>query len=189
MKRRRKAQARDDLSFAEAMNRGAKLLEQGRPREALPLLYQAASKRPDDVDAAVNLGGAHIMLGRFEQAIAILEEAAEKEPENSKLWINLGAAYLGDRETATHKQQVDAIAAFERALELDPAAPSVNYNLGLIYRDREELETALVHFRRAAAINPLDRDARMLVQRLEELRDQGGDRVPESPDDGGDHGG
>jgi Flp pilus assembly protein TadD len=188
MKKRRKSEARADLSFAEAMNRGAKLLEQGRPREALPFLYQAASQRPDDVDAAVNLGGAHIMLGRFSRAIAILEEAAEREPENSKVWINLGAAYLGDLETATLEQQADAIAAFERALELDPAAPSVNYNLGLIYRDQDELEIALAHFRRAAAINPLDRDARMLVQRLEELGDQNGDGSFESADDGGGHG-
>jgi tetratricopeptide (TPR) repeat protein len=129
------------------------------------------------------------MVGRFDRAIAILEEAAEREPENSKVWINLGAAYLGDLETATPEQQADAIAAFERALALDPAAPSVNYNLGLIYRNQEELEMALAHFRRAAAINPLDRDARMLVQRLEELRDQDAAAAPESPDDGGDHGG
>jgi Flp pilus assembly protein TadD len=170
------------------MNRGAKLLEQGRAREALPLLYLAASRRPDDIDAAVNLGGAHIMLGRFERAIAILEEAAGREPQNSKVWINLGAAYLGNRETATEEQQAEAIAAFERALALDPAAPSVNYNLGLIYRDQEELETALAHFRRAAAINPLDRDAGMLVHRLEALRDQEEDVERESPDDGGDRG-
>ena len=165
--------SRGDVSFPEAMNRGARLLEQGRPREALPFLYQAASQRPDDIDGAINLGGAHIMLGRYERAISILEEAAQKEPSNSRVWINLGAAYLGDRETATPEQQADAIAAFERALELDPAAPSVNYNLGLIYRDRADLETALVHLRRAAAINPLDRDAQMLVWRLEQLRGEG----------------
>ena len=91
MKRRRRPDSKSDLSFAEAMNRGAKLLEGGRPAEALPYLYQAASIRPDDVDAAVNLGGAHIMLGRYERAISILEEAAEREPMNSKVWINLGA--------------------------------------------------------------------------------------------------
>ena len=165
--------SRGDVSFPEAMNRGARLLEQGGPREALPFLYQAASQRSDDIDAAINLGGAHIMLRRYERAISILEEAAQREPSNSKVWINLGAAYLGDRETATPEQQADAIAAFERALELDPAAPSVNYNLGLIYRDRADLETALVHLRRAAAINPLDRDAQMLVWRLEQLRGEG----------------
>lgn len=178
--------SRGDLSFAEAMNRGARLLEQGRPRQALPLLIQAASRRPDDMDAAINLGGAHIMLRRFEQAIAILEEAAQREPDNSKVWINLGAAYLGDPETATPEQQADAIAAFERALELDPAAPSVNYNLGLIYRDRAELQTALAHFHRAAAINPLDRDARMLMIKLERLCGEGTEAAG-SPD-GGDGG-
>jgi tetratricopeptide (TPR) repeat protein len=169
------------------MNRGAKLLEQGKATEALPFLYEAASLRPDDVDAAINLGGAHIMLGRFQRAIAILEEAAENEPANSKVWINLGGAYLGNPETATPEQQAEAIAAFEQALELDPAAPSVDYNLGLIYRDQERLELALAHFRRAAAINPMDRDARILVQRLENLHSES-DRTAQIPDDGGNDG-
>ena len=169
MKKRQRSAPKDDLSFAEAMNRGAEFLEQGRPREALPLLYQAANRRPDDMDALINLGGAYIMLGDYERAMSILEDAAQREPLNSKVWINLAAAYLGDPESATAEDQTDAIAAFERALELDPGAPSVNYNLGLIYRDRGEIETALAHFRRASAINPLDRDARIMVQRIEAL--------------------
>jgi tetratricopeptide (TPR) repeat protein len=157
------------------MNRGADLLEQGRPREALPLLYRAAEQRPGDMDALLNLGGAYIMLRDYERAISILEDAVQQEPLNSQVWINLGAAYLGDPENATQEEQTDAIAAFERALELDPGAPSVNYNLGLIYRDRDEPEMALAHFRRASAINPLDRDARIMVQRLEALFADGDD--------------
>jgi tetratricopeptide (TPR) repeat protein len=172
-----------DLSFAEAMNRGATLLEQGRPSEALPFLVQAAGLRPDDMDLAVNLGGAHLMLGNFCQAVSILEAAAHREPGKSQVWINLGAAYLGAPESATPEKRALAIAAFERALELDPAAPSVNYNLGLIYRDQADLEMALVHLRRASAINPLDRDARSLVERVERMcKDR--DEAPEAPADG-----
>jgi tetratricopeptide (TPR) repeat protein len=83
------------------------------------------------------------------------------------IWINLGAAYLGNPILATAEQQTQAIGAFEAALELNPAAPNVNYNLGLIYVDREESDLAMSAFRRAIQINPLDRDARAWLRKLE----------------------
>jgi tetratricopeptide (TPR) repeat protein len=49
---------------------------------------------------------------------------------------------------------VKAIQAFERALSLNPDAPHISYNLGLICKDRDELERALVHFQNALRANP-----------------------------------
>ena len=155
------------LSFVEAMRRGATLLQTGRAHDALPLLKRAYQLAPDDVDAAINLGGAFVMLNRPQEAIPVLEKATDLAPDNSKIWINLGAAYLGNPILASSDKQAQAIAAFEKALELDPVAPSVNYNLGLIYRDQNDLPAAIAHFRRAAAINPRDLDARKLLNRLE----------------------
>jgi tetratricopeptide (TPR) repeat protein len=67
---------------------------------------------------------------------------------------------------ATEEQQERAIAAFERAIEINPTTPNVAYNLGLIYRDREETEEALYWFRRALQANPQDRDARSYIDKL-----------------------
>jgi tetratricopeptide (TPR) repeat protein len=75
------------------------------------------------------------------------------------LWINLGAAYLDRPPHTTPAGEEQAIRAFERALELDPVAPSVSYNLGLIYSERGDLAQALAHFRAAICANPHDRDA------------------------------
>jgi tetratricopeptide (TPR) repeat protein len=82
------------------------------------------------------------------------------------IWTNLGAAYLGNPVLATDAQQQQAIAAFEQALALNPAAPSVAYNIGLIYRDRQENEQAIHWFRRAVQTNPRDKDARRILKRL-----------------------
>ncbi len=120
------------------------------------------------MDAAINLGAAYLMLGHYPKAVTVLEKAAALEPGSSQLWINLGAAYLGDPQTATLDDHQRAIAAFKRALELDPAAPSVDYNLGLIYSDQGDMDAALACFRRAAAINPLDRDAARMLNRLQQ---------------------
>jgi tetratricopeptide (TPR) repeat protein len=96
----------------------------------------------------------------------LLEAASWEEPANPMIWTNLGAAYLGNPILATSEQQVRAIAAFQRALDLNPAAPNVHYNLGLIFLDRGEREAALAAFRGALRVNPFDRDAGHYVKTL-----------------------
>jgi tetratricopeptide (TPR) repeat protein len=185
-RRRRGRRAPARTPFLEALGEGARLLQAGRAREALPFLQRAIELEPTDTDAAINLGGAHIMLNQHRKAVPILEQACAAQPGNSKIWINLGAAYLGNPVLATADQQTRAIAAFEKALELDPVAPSVNYNLGLIYRDQGDLAAAIAQFHRAVAVNPLDRDARRLLEKMQEMA---GDPSPQKPSpNGGDDG-
>jgi len=186
MNKRRKRPKQRQLSFAQAMAKGAKLLQTGRAQQALPLLHHAYGLEPDDVEAAINLGGAYVMLNRPQQAIPVLEEAVEQAPENSKVWINLAAAYLGNPILANAEKQERAIKAFEKALELDPAAPSVDYNLGLIYRDQGNRTAATAHLKRAAAINPLDLDARRLLEKLQASPSKQSDQEKSLP--GGPHG-
>jgi len=149
------------------LNRGARLLEQGKAAEAIPHLERAYQLDKSSVPAQINLGGAYVMAGRHEKAVPLLEDARDAEPQNVMVWINLGAAYLGNPILATAEQQMQAIRAFEAALELSPAAPNVNYNLGLIHVDRQEHDLAMVAFQRAIQINPLDRDARAWLRKLE----------------------
>ena len=156
----------DDRAFKEESNRGAKLLAQGKPEQARAILERLWKLRPDDVSVAINLGGAYILTKQFKQAIPVLEAVIEREPGNAMVWINLGAAYLGNPVLATGQDQDKAIAAFERALECDPSAPSVAYNLGLIYRDRDDRDHAIFWFTRALQANPLDDDARRILERL-----------------------
>jgi tetratricopeptide (TPR) repeat protein len=88
------------------------------------------------------------------------------------IWTNLGAAYLGNPILAQDADQRKAIEAFERAIEINPAAPYVHYNLGLIHRDRGETEQAIRRFRQAVQVNPNDRDARRALSRLEGQQDE-----------------
>jgi tetratricopeptide (TPR) repeat protein len=156
------------------VNRGAKLLEEGKADEAIIHLERACELDITSVPAQINLGGAYIMAGRHQDAVPLLEAARDAEPENAMIWINLGAAYLGNPALATHEQQIQAIRAFQTALELDPVAPNVNYNLGLIFVDRREHDLAIASFQRAIKVNPLDRDARIWIQKLEATRDEKG---------------
>jgi protein O-GlcNAc transferase len=146
--------------------RGAHLLRGGQAEQALPLLLRAYALLPNDPATATNLGGALVMAQEYERAIPILERACEQAPDNVAIWINLGAAYLGERESCGDARQLKAIEAFEQALSLDPIAPNVHYSLGLIHRDRGEIEQAIHRFHQAVQANPLDPHARRAWQRL-----------------------
>jgi tetratricopeptide (TPR) repeat protein len=153
------------------INRGARLLEEGKAKEAIPPLERAYNLDPGNVALLINLGGAYVMAGRHKDAIPLLERASGAEPGNAMIWVNLGAAYLGNPILATSEQQVRAIAVFEKALELNPTAPHVHYNLGLIFVDRNETELAISAFRQALAVNPLDHDAVHWLRKLETSAD------------------
>ncbi|MCD6290419.1 MAG: tetratricopeptide repeat protein [Anaerolineae bacterium] len=155
----------------ELLNQGARLLSARRPGEAVAVLEEAYMLAPDNVAVAINLGGAYVMQGRFSKAIPVLETASQQEPENAMVWVNLAAAYLGRLEFSTREMQDRAIAAFEQALLVNPRTPNVNYNLGLIYKERGDLERAAAHFWRALEVDPNDRDARLWLDRIQRSMD------------------
>ena len=157
------------------LNRGGSLLEQGKVNEAIPHLERAYQLDNSSVPAQINLGGAYVMAGRHGEAVPLLEAARDAEPQNAMIWINLGAAYLGNPVLTTPDRQMQAISAFEAALELNPGAPNVNYNLGLIFADRNENDLAAAAFQRAIQVDPLDRDARAWLRKLEAAHKDGED--------------
>lgn len=153
-------------TFDELYAQGTQLLHRNDVKQAVELLERAHELRPDHGDAAINLGGAYILSGRFKSAAIVLETAVEADPENPLAWTNLGAVYLGNPVLARDDDQLKAIAAFTKALELRPGSPSVAYNIGLIYRDRKEWKEAEYWFRAAIMTNPRDRDAKGLLEKM-----------------------
>ena len=160
----------DELQFEALFRKGSDLLHQGKDSEAVPFLEQAHNLKPEHFDASLNLSGAYILTRKFKKAIALLEKLRDQAPENVMVWTNLGAAYLGNPVLAHSDEQIQAIAAFEQALILDPDAPNVAYNIGLIYRDRQENAVAISWFKRALQANPNDRDAQNLISKLREVK-------------------
>ncbi len=156
-------------SFGDHFQEGTRFLHQGKAQEAIPFLKQAVQMQPENIDAVINLSGAFILDRQFRQAIAILEPFTDLPLNNAMLWINLGAAYLGNPVLARESEQKSAIEAFMRALDIDPLAPSVAYNLGLVYEDRKEFEESIYWFGKAVQANPRDEHAWRKIERLEGL--------------------
>ena len=169
-KKRKSKGGGKSAEFTAVFSEGTRLLHRGEAAKATPLLEQAHALDPAHIDAAINLSGAYILTKQFKKAVAILEPLSREQPHHVMVWTNLGAAYLGNPVLAGDEEQQKAIAAFRRALEINPAAPNVAYNIGLIYRDRHEREEAIYWFERALEHNPRDRDARSLLRKLTEQK-------------------
>jgi tetratricopeptide (TPR) repeat protein len=90
----------------------------------------------------------------FEQApsrgeyIEVLKEKVSEVPDDPDLWTELGNAYFDS------DQYRDAIAAYQRSLELDAGNANVWTDMGIMYRRLGEYSRALSAFDRAIAEDP-----------------------------------
>ncbi len=155
-----------DERVRRLVSEAAQLLASRRPGEAVSKLLEARELDPHNVAAAINLGGAYILQGRYSQAIPVLEEAVRLAPDNVMAWTNLAASYLGKLPLASRERQDQAIRAYEQALAIDPRAPNVHYNLGLIYLERGDKLQASAHFYKALETDPNDRDAQYWLDKI-----------------------
>jgi len=161
-----------DRDFKLLFTRGTQLLHEKKADQAVELLERARLEKPDHLDVHINLGGAYILNGQFSKAAQVLEVAVAIDPDSAMAWTNLGAAYLGNPVLARDEEQLKAVDAFERVLSIDPQAPHVAYNIGLIYRDRKEWNRAVVWFKRAVRSDPSDEDARSLLAKMKTYSSQ-----------------
>ena len=162
----------NELDFDLLYSQGTMLLQRKEAKQAAELLEMARDLRPEHLDVTINLGGAYILAGQFRSAVKVLEKAVEIEPSSAMAWTNLGAAYLGNPVLARDQEQLRAIAAFQKVLEIQPQTPNVAYNIGLIYRDRKEWGQAVEWFGEAVETDPGDQDARSLLDRMNAIQNK-----------------
>ena len=97
-------------------------------------LRAAAEASQDDAGAWADLAFAHYERGEFADSAVAYERAVEIDDSAAVLWSALGEAraYANDSAAAAADPlPADALAAFERALELDPTDPRARYFLAV----------------------------------------------------------
>jgi hypothetical protein len=83
-------------------------------------------------------------------AARILEAVTAREPGNARAWRLLGVAYQ------TGKELDKALAAYRKALDIQPDAPQVFYNIGTAYALKQDANAAFEWLGRAKATHKLD---------------------------------
>jgi len=124
---------------------------------ALPFLREAVEKAPDDLPALHAQGFALWVLGFPNEAAAGFDAVLDKAPEREVTLSYAAqlAAGLGRKEAAR--------AFWERAIAVNPYAPSYRIQLGLLFVQDKDWPRALEQARAAGRINPLSADVHMLL--------------------------
>jgi tetratricopeptide (TPR) repeat protein len=91
-----------------------------------------------------------LQSGEWAKAAAMLEPVTKNNPGDAAAWRALATAYQN------LKDYDGAIAAFRRALNIEPDSPKVFYSLGDCYAAKSDREAALAWFERARASRRYD---------------------------------
>jgi tetratricopeptide (TPR) repeat protein len=127
--------------------RGLALLAQGRPREALVPLTEAAQRRADPV-IETHLAIALRQSDRAGDAVEVLERAIARQPPFPLAFHELGVLLFATRRLE------EARLVLERGIAIAPTMPELSVTLGGIFLDRAERANAKLAFARALANAP-----------------------------------
>jgi tetratricopeptide (TPR) repeat protein len=120
----------------------AELLDaSGRQEQALALWREMEASRPGDARVQAALGRAALARGKTAEARERFHRALALGIRDAQLCA--GYATLA-RDAGLPEEEV--IAAFDRALKLDPGLDDARYNLGLLHMDAGRYDAALPHF-------------------------------------------
>jgi tetratricopeptide (TPR) repeat protein len=140
----RGAQAKIDASLAA----GLRQLDEKRFTDALATLEGLLALKPDHATAQGKLGTAYAAIGQNRLAVEHLQAVARSDPDEPYGHMMLGwLAYLGGRNE-------DAVAAYDRADEVEPFNSKTHYHRGLALLKLGRLAEAERDFRRVLVIDP-----------------------------------
>lgn len=146
--------------YEEAQNNlGLCLLRMGRVNEAIPYFQKALELKPDYAEADSNLGFCLLRLGRVNEAVAQFQRALESKPDSIEIHNNFGycllrlgrvdeaitqfqrsleiqqnysAYYELGRAFYLKRMPVEAIASYQKAIELQPQSVPAKVSLAWV---------------------------------------------------------
>ncbi len=124
------------------------LMEQKRDEEAIPYLQRLIEVSPGHEEGLVRLGVLHYDRGEYLDAYPHLLRAYKGEKGMSRVVARF--ADCADRLA----QYEEALAAYRKAVEMDPTSADLKINLGRVLIKMGEKDTALKSFSQAILANP-----------------------------------
>ncbi len=114
------------------------------------------SRDKNNVDAYKNLALVYYDQEKFKLSQTILENARRMSEEQKRtdpdIYVNLGMIYLGRKENGR------AMAAFKKALELDPKHMEANYNIGSLALSHRDYDLAAKSYETVFEATPTNAD-------------------------------
>jgi hypothetical protein len=132
----------------QANNRGAALMEQFKPAQAMDAFAKVTALAPAWAPGQVNLGLAALYARQMEKGEAAFKEAIRLDPA-----LVAGHYGLATLEKGQGRSD-EALQEFERARALDSADPDILYNIGLLNARQRRFKEAIEALRKAQRIDP-----------------------------------
>jgi predicted O-linked N-acetylglucosamine transferase (SPINDLY family) len=140
-------------------NLGNFLTGLGRPAEAIPALERALALQGNYAIALNNLGNALRRVGRVDEAVVHYERALALPADCPEARANLASLLVARGVELLAGQVPLALAAFDRAIELQPLAADGHRGRGRALVRLGRATEALDSFSRAAELDPRDTEA------------------------------
>ena len=160
--------------MSEKIDKAMKLFKEGKYKECIDAFSSVLETEPDNADVYNNMGVAYSCEGDFEHSEKCYVKAIELAPELAQAYINLSDLYykngdlasalgtlqrgsyeLEDNLTIAHllarvyiedQRWDDAIVELERVLDGEPENYDAYYDLGHVYFELGDYETAIDNF-------------------------------------------
>jgi tetratricopeptide (TPR) repeat protein len=116
--------------------KGLDLVQTGRSDDALSEFKQAVAIYPALSPAYVEMGKIYLKTSRMDDAVAALSLAIKYEPNDFDTTLDYAIALYGKRDFVTAEPQ------FDKAAQLNAAAVTPHYYLGLLFIQTKKLERA-----------------------------------------------
>ncbi len=146
---------------------GLCLLGKQEPRTALPYFHEALSRGPSPEDlfhVLFYIAHTYKEIEDFDRALDYCEKADRVQPMNYECWNLKGFCHF---KQCNHDE---AIACFEKAVEIDPTSGIDYANIASNLRDKGDIEGAIRMYRKALSLDPTIEFARDNLRRLQSGR-------------------
>ena len=151
-------------------------IQSGRLREAVTEAEEALKQNPNDLNSRRLLARIYFRLigdsqankideNMVKKAIEQFQKITEGDPKDMESWLMLG------RLQKIAQNSTDALTAYKKALELDPANEDAMTGLAMVYTDLGDTKAAADLFRKVAEKDPNPRSLMNLAMVYEQLKD------------------
>ena len=138
----------------------------GKKDEAIEMLQNLVSNKPEYYEASILLGDLLCEKERFKEAVSVYTDALRYKPADYDLYYNLGIAYTRLNDFSSAKE------CYEKAAEINHKLHNAKYNLGQIALIEKDLEDAEKYFEECLLDEELEAKAYYQLAKIAMLKEE-----------------
>jgi len=139
----------NQAKIKELAKLGHEYVENEKYAEAFDTLKKIEELDPSNVEIVTDITTALNKLEKYAEALPYALRGIEMDPQDGDAWRRLGDAYRHDGT-----KEKEAVAAYEKAIELQGPNPVNQFDMGITYKCYKEYNKSLPYLERALTMEP-----------------------------------